>query len=88
MAEKKPYQKKRKYPHLASNLKFLRKLYGETHADVCRALDIEEKTYQSYIQEDATPPPNILEKFAKHYRQTKDMLCDSKLSKESDLPLL
>lgn len=60
--------------YLASNLKHLRKSYGETQEELANALYLEKSTISQYENGSRKPDEEILKRIAKRYGVTMDLL--------------
>lgn len=66
--------------YLASNLKHLRKSYGETQEELAKALYLEKNTISQYENGSRKPDEEILKRIAKRYGVTMDSLLYEDLS--------
>ena len=71
--------------HLASNLKHLRKSYGETQEELANVLHLEKSIISQYESGSRKPDEEILKRIAKRYGVTMDLLLYEGLSFVSDM---
>lgn len=71
--------------YLASNLKRLRKSYGETQEELAIALHLEKSTISQYENGSRKPDEEILKRIAKRYGVTLDLLLYEDLSFVPDM---
>lgn len=71
--------------YLATNLKHLRKSYGETQEELANALHLEKSTISQYENGSRKPDEEILKRIAKRYGVTMDLLLYEDLSSVPDM---
>lgn len=71
--------------YLATNLKHLRKSYGETQEELANALHLEKSTISQYENGSRKPDEEILKRIAKRYGVTMDLLLYEDLSSVLDM---
>ena len=71
--------------YLATNLKHLRKSYGETQEELANALYLEKSTISQYENGSRKPDEEILKRIAKRYGVTMDLLLYEDLSSVPDM---
>ncbi len=71
--------------YLPSNLKHLRKSYGETQEELANALHLEKSTISQYENGSRKPDEEILKRIAKRYGVTMDLLLYEDLSFVPDM---
>jgi DNA-binding helix-turn-helix protein len=71
--------------YLPSNLKHLRKSYGETQEELANALHLEKSTISQYENGSRKPDEEILKRIAKRYGVTMDLLLYEDLSSVPDM---
>ena len=71
--------------YLASNLKHLRKSYGETQEELAKALYLEKNTISQYESGSRKPDEETLKGIAKRYGVTMDLLLYEDLSFVPDM---
>ena len=66
------------YPYLSSNIKNLRRVYGEEQVDLANAIGLTIPAVSNYERGERVPKRDIIARIAKHYRITEDELlyCD------------
>lgn len=68
------------YPYLSSNIKSLRRVYGEEQLDLANAIGLTIPAVSYYERGERIPKRDIIARIAKHYRITEDELLYSDLS--------
>ena len=68
------------YPYLSSNIKSLRRVYGEEQLDLANAIGLTIPAVSNYERGERIPKRDIIARIAKHYRITEDELLYSDLS--------